>query len=308
MSATATFLDKTRPAGLALGLALGLGVLTAGTAPPASAQDVADQLRRRIVKLERDIQALQREMRASRGNLSTGTGSGGGKIPPTVAARFEIRMTQLERSIEKLTGRVEDLGFQIKSVQKAQKKFQNDVEFRLSELEKGGGRRGAAPRARRNAAPGGNTGNNGGTRVASRTPAAPTVTLPPGTAVQQYRFARGFLIQREYAKAQSALDAFVKRHPNNRLTSNAYYWLGESYYVQGNYRQAAVAFADGFKKFKAHPKAPDNLYKLGMSLSKMRMRPQACAAFKELRLRYPTAAPDLRRRADGQRRALGCRG
>ena len=109
MSATATFLDLTRPAGLAFGLVLGLGALTATTAPPAAAQDDADQLRRRIVKLERDIQALQREMRATRGNLSTGTSSGG-KIPPTVAARFEIRMTQLERSIEKLTGWVEDLG------------------------------------------------------------------------------------------------------------------------------------------------------------------------------------------------------
>lgn len=303
MSGTFSFTRLVSSTSLAVGLAVtSLAAPSVVLPTPAFAQDVADQLRRRIIKLERDMQALQREMRATRGSVSTGTR--GGTVAPTVAARFEIRMTQLEQSIGKLTGRIEDLDFRIKALAKSQKKFQNDIEFRLSELEKGGGGAGRpAPRARNRATP-----PTGGTKVASRTPtpAAPTVRLPAGKPVEQYRFARRFLIQRDYARAQAALTAFVKRHPNNRLTSNAYFWLGETYYVQRKYRQAAVAFADGFKRFKAHPKAPDNLYKLGMSLSRLKMRPQACAAFKELRLRYPTAAPDLRRRADTQRRRLGC--
>lgn len=311
MSAIANFLHLARSTSVAVGLtAATLVAANVVYTPSAAAQDAADELRRRLVKLERDMSALRREMRATRGSVNTTRSGGNGKMPPTVAARFELRMTQLEQSIGKLTGRIEDLDYRIKALAQTQKKFQNDIEFRLSELEKGGGTGGtssAPPRTRDKATR--NDASGGNKKVASRTPTpptAPSVTLPAGKPADQYRFARGFLIERNYAKAEAALQAFVKRHPNNRLTSNAYYWLGETYYAQSNYKQAAVAFADGFKRFKGHSKAPDNLYKLGMSLSKLKMRSQACAAFKELRLRYPTAAPDLRRRADRQRQSLGC--
>ena len=67
--------------------------------------------------------------------------------------------------------------------------------------------------------------------------------LPTGSAQEQYDYAFGLLRAADYANAEVALGTFIKSHPDNSLTSNAHYWLGETYYVRGKYGDAAAAFA-----------------------------------------------------------------
>lgn len=223
-----------------------------------------------------------------------------GSVPPTAAARIEVRLSQLERSITRLTARIEDLEHKLDKSNKTIERLRNDLEFRLSRLE--GGKPpvsspGPTPSATRNRAP-------------EKSPepdlTPPPVSLPQGSPSEQYRFAIDLLRRAEYKKAAGALSAFIKLHPRHPLTGNAYYWLGETFYAQSDYQQAAVHFADGFRAFPKHPKAPDNLLKLGMSFARLDKKPEACATFAELRKRYPTAASEIRK-ADVQRRRLNCR-
>src|SRR5690606_9666774 len=102
----------------------------------------------------------------------------------------------------------------------------------------------------------------------------------------------------------AALLDFIKRHPNDALTANAYYWLGENYYAQGRFRDAAYQFADGFRKFPTHRKAQDSLFKLGLSFVRQNKTQEACAAFAEYRKRFPTGG--LRREAEAEQRRLRC--
>ncbi len=139
----------------------------------------------------------------------------------------------------------------------------------------------AAPRA----APGPGPVSSG--QIAMAPSAA--VKLPEGTPKQQYEFAFEFLKRQDYPKAESTLREFLQKHPKDPLAGNVQYWLGETYYVRGDFQQAAVEFLSGYQKYPKTAKGPDNLLKLGMSMSKLNQVPGACTALGRLAKDYPDA-------------------
>ena len=111
--------------------------------------------------------------------------------------------------------------------------------------------------------------------------AAPGV-LPEGTPRERYIYAFGLLRQARYDDAETALKAFLETHADDPLAGNARYWLGETFYVRGDYMQAAEVFLQGYQQAPSGPKAPDTLLKLGMALANLDKRQEACAAFDKL--------------------------
>jgi tol-pal system protein YbgF len=128
---------------------------------------------------------------------------------------------------------------------------------------------------------------------AAQAATAPSI-LPQGTPQEQYNFAFGLLRQAEYDNAELALQEFVKRYPEEKLTSNARYWLGETYYVRAAYVQAAEIFLEGYQADPKGPKAPDSLLKLGMSLAGLDKKTDACAAFDKVSKDFPDASAGIR--------------
>ena len=101
--------------------------------------------------------------------------------------------------------------------------------------------------------------------------------------------------------------AFVKANPTHSLTPNAQYWLGESYYVRNKFKEAAVAFAEGFQRFPKSDKAKDFLLKLGVSLGALDNKKDACVALKQLDTEFPDAPQTVKRRAEQERNRLACK-
>lgn len=251
-----------------------------------------------------DTAAALRRMRRNAAAFRAELQLAADELPPTLAARFQVRLGQMERSIRELTGKVEDLSYKLAKAAKDNEKFRNDVEFRLKELEQG---RTASRRAPTDRTPPDRTGRTTDRRdppPADRTDAP--VTLPNGPAGEQYRFAIELLRKARYTAAASAFRQFIKRHPRHPLAGNAHYWLGEAFYVQRDYRQAAILFADGFRQFPRHAKAADILLKLGMTMARLNKNQEACATLAELRRRFPKAGTHIRRAAAAERRKLGC--
>lgn len=114
------------------------------------------------------------------------------------------------------------------------------------------------------------------------------------------------LNKKDYKKAQERLAAFLELHPNNALAGNAQYWLGEAYYAQGNYDKAAVAFADGLKNNPASAKAPDLLFKLGMTLSRLKKKQDACVAFDTFKNQYPKVSEAMKKQLAAETKKLSC--
>ena len=114
------------------------------------------------------------------------------------------------------------------------------------------------------------------------------------------------LRQANYPAAEEALKSFISDNPSSPLLGNAKYWLGETYYVRGDYQQAAVTFAEAYQQHPEGGKAPDNLLKLGMSLASLGSVEDACGTYSELLSRYPNAAPSIVRRVQIERQKHSC--
>ncbi len=309
----------------------------------------------RVERLQRELQTLQREVyRGEVPPASAGTAgqaesatagrdeSGAGGMTTTVAARIELRLSQIEAQLRDLTGRIEEASYRQTQLRGMIDKLAADTDLRLQLLEQGGAGLASGVTPGQAAAMGQDQGQavipgqslaGGGAartlgtvpvedlkalqagRVESASPAAAPApesqsatayVLPGATAEEQYRGAFGLLSQANYGEAELALRAFVEQNPENPLAGNAKYWLGETYYVRQDFQQAAITFAEAYQQYPDNSKAPDNLLKLGMSLSALGSKPDACGTFAELLKRYPNAAATIQKRAKQERQRLGC--
>ncbi len=143
------------------------------------------------------------------------------------------------------------------------------------------------------------------TTVARAAVPAPTAALE-GTPEQRYDVAFGLLQSKRFGEAETSFEQFVADHPDHELAGNAQYWLGETYYVQGDYERAASAFLEGYKNYRSSSKSPDNLLKLGVTLVILNQQADACAVFAELKDRYPNAQNSIKRRAKREAQKAGC--
>lgn len=132
-------------------------------------------------------------------------------------------------------------------------------------------------------------------------PLAALETTPEATYEQAYEN----LLRRHFTEAEDGFNLFLQKYRDHSLAGNAQYWLGETYFAQGNFREAAKAFLAGYKDFGKSRKAPDSLVKLGVSLLRLDQHDQACAAFAAVGDKFPKAA-EARKRAHLEEQRAGC--
>jgi tol-pal system protein YbgF len=135
----------------------------------------------------------------------------------------------------------------------------------------------------------------------------PIGVLPAGTPKEQYNYAFGLLRQAKYGQAEVALKEFLAKHGENKLGSNAYYWLGETHYVRKNYKLAASVFYQGFKADQKGSKAAGTLLKLGMSLAKIDKKTEACTTFEKLKVDFPDAPHRVLQTVNAEWKKSGCK-
>ena len=112
-----------------------------------------------------------------------------------------------------------------------------------------------------------------------------------------YSYAYDMLVRENFVEAEKSFKAFIGEHPDDPLASNAYYWLGETYYVQKKFQLAAISFARGFQNFPKGNKAIDQLFKLALTFMNLGKNEDACAAFSKLESEFPNAPKRISNRA-----------
>jgi tol-pal system protein YbgF len=324
------------------GLSISVSILLALLVPARSSQaDDVKPLMERVDRLERDLNQLQRQVyRNQAGTAPTPSGNGDGS--PALDA--QIRMDQLEAQLRTMTGQIEEMQYNLSQLSSRVEKTQGDNEVRFQQLEHGGPQSAAEPPAASPAPvavapppavvaqapppPASRSGNSAadpsrpapqaGMLVAPPGPAAapapvqaqPAIagggTLADGSAVDQYNYAFGLMRAADYRGAEVAFRGFLQKHPGDPLASNAQYWLGETFFVRGEYPAAAQAFAEGYQHYPQGPKAPDNLLKLGMSLGNSGRKSDACFSFARLERDFPQLPPIIKDREVSEKKRLGC--
>ena len=121
-----------------------------------------------------------------------------------------------------------------------------------------------------------------------------------------YKLAYNMLIQENFSEAEKYFNIFLGENPDDPLASNAYYWLGETFYVQKQFQKAAISFAKGYKKFPKGNKAIDQVFKLALTFVNLGKNEDACAAFSKLELEFPNASKRIKNRAKEYKISAKC--
>ena len=136
-----------------------------------------------------------------------------------------------------------------------------------------------------------------------------TVALAPEASGESpeslYERSNESLLRRQFGDAEAGFSNFLQKYPDHSLAGSAQYWLGETFYAQGDFKRAASNFLQGYKKYPKSRRAPDSLLKLGISLNRLGQAEQACAAYAAVSAEYPKAV-DARRRAQSEAKRAGC--
>ena len=144
-------------------------------------------------------------------------------------------------------------------------------------------------------------------RAAAPEPQRQAALPRPDTAKGRYDAALALLQAGDFGSAQDEFADFLSDYPKDPLAPSAAYWLAETHYVQRDFAGAASQFAKNFQTYgESATKAPDNLLKMGMSLSQLGQKTEACRVFDELASRFPNAAPPIRQAAARGRAGAGC--
>ena len=118
--------------------------------------------------------------------------------------------------------------------------------------------------------------------------------LPPGGEIitagpkpeKLYAGALALYSGRDYQQAIAKFQEFVTSYPDHKLAGNAQYWIGECYYSQKRFAEAAEEFAVVEKAYPTSPKVPAALLKNGLSLAELKKMPEALAALQRIVDKY----------------------
>lgn len=281
-------------------------------ASTAFAQNDGGGMSDRLSRLERDINFLQRQV------YRDGSSSGSAESAPVAGgASAQVGVAQMQEQVRQMRGEFEKLQYENNRVSTELKKLSADVDFRLRALEEKQQQLAAAqvaPVAAPVAPPPELPAEPAKTEEKPAVADAPKKEAKPSptgkdfpNSNEHYNHAFKLLNDKNYSGAATSFDEFVHKYPADPLTSNAFYWLGESYYARGDFTRSGESFRKGFEANPDGQKAPDNLYKLAMSLSHVKRTNEACVVLTQIISKYGDAAPRTRDKAATERATLQCK-
>jgi tol-pal system protein YbgF len=172
------------------------------------------------------------------------------------------RIEASQNEIRILRGQLEELQHSVNRTQDQVREQYNDVDRRVSALEAGGV-----------SVPANRSGNAG-------------LPIPQGDDRANYQAAFDLLKDGKYAEATGAFKQFIATFPDSGLLDNAWYWLGESHYVQRQYGEALKSFRTVVDRFPNSRKMPDALLKIGYCNYELKNWAEARAALNQVVQQY----------------------
>jgi tol-pal system protein YbgF len=184
------------------------------------------------------------------------------------------QVEKLQSDVQQLRGDIEVQNHQLEDMQRRQRELYLDVDRRLQQLETGHAPAAATemPSLPATEYPGASTPPPSAApppeTVAPPPPAPPAgapAAAPANPAEEQAEYEKALSILREgrYAEAVMAFNQFLVNHPDSTYSDNAYYWLGETYYVTRDFDRALATFNKLVESYPQSPKLAGAKLKIG---------------------------------------------
>lgn len=305
---------------------IGLALPVAAFAAP----DDTSTFQNRMDRLEKKIEILQKEAYGDP-NDDPALAPPKTSNPATAAsAKMDVRFAEFEERLRKLQGRIEEVNHENDKLKQELKKLSEDHDYRLTQLEQ---RPVAAPApapvvddVQKEDAPTAEEPadtkkdekksaeksadeskvEKKDEKKAEEKKAEDKPKAEFASAREHYNHAFKLLNDAKYDDANKSFTSFLKTYPDDALTGNVYYWLGETAYVKGKHEKAVDYFRQGFESKPEGPKAGDNLLKMAMSLSALKRTDEACVVLQQIRKKYGDTA-SMKDKAAKEQSRIGCK-
>ncbi len=241
--------------------------------------------------LQYRLSIIDAQLADIRARLGVAPSTGGGAPATGAGSDAILRLNRLEAEIRMLTGKIEQMEFEQRSIAEDATRRFGDIEFRLTELE-GGDISILAP-----------VQPLGGGGTGSVVAAGPEVSISErgdlDRAIEDVK-------QGRFDLGEDRLRGFLTAYPGSPLEAEALYWLGESQFVRGAFQNAARSYLNGYNADRGSAIASKNLYRLGVTLGRLGQLNEACLTLREVRNQFPTGPADTLNAADAESSALNC--
>jgi len=291
--------------------------LLAGFAVPASAQQAAP-VERRVDKLEKEMRAVQRKVFPGgdgtyfEPDIQSAPAPAPGPSSTSPITDVIARVDAIETSLAQLTSQVEGLGNRQRILQQEFEGYKAATDQKIAAMAQP-----ASPKILDDVddAPVEPRGTNGAgaAKPASangeRRAAVAAVEVPDSGDAAEDSYLYGYRLweAKFYPEAQTQLKKTIASHAQHRRASYAANLLGRAYLDEGKPALAVRTFYENYKDRPDGERAPDSLMYMGVALTRMNRKPDACKAFGELDTVYGARmSATLRGEADKARARADC--
>ncbi len=224
-----------------------------------------------------------------------------------------VRLSQLEQQNQELTGRIEELTYQL---DQASRRL-DAIGAALSGGSLGGDLSSGAVIDDPGFQQQGPIGLIPGDQIADQlsqdgagasaqefNPASIELPLNPDAA---FNYASGFLLKGDYQRAKAAFELYVEAFPDQPRTPDARFRLGEIHLALGENAAAADVFIAHIRSYPNDPRAAEAYLKLGAAFARLEKSNEACTVFKTMKTKFPNAPQPVAQRADLEMSRINCR-
>ena len=197
-----------------------------------------------------------------------------------------LQLEALQRELRALRGQVEVQNHELEQMKRRERNLISDFDRRLRTLERRGVAPAPYTSSRPTTVPPRTVGPTPPVALVPP-PIAPAVPLSAAAQEQQdYDAAFNLLKQGYYERAAKSFREFIQKYSHGALADNAQYWVGEASYVVRNFRVALEEFKKVLTDYPTSTKVPDSLLKIGYSHYELGACDQARTTLSQVIARY----------------------
>jgi tol-pal system protein YbgF len=277
----------------------------------------------RLESAVQDLQGAVYSVEQSAYGSASSTASGGYSSTNDYGGDMTVRVSQLERELQSLTGRIEQVAYQIdqnsRRLDTITAALSTGMPSASAELSADEENSFNAQYDRMTTDSGLSPATEGptdlsGTGAFSGKVEEPSVAMAsidcsgaiPTDANGTYDYAFDALLNGDYLTAECAFQMFMDTYPSDPRAPDAQFRLGEIYLATGANVDAAKAFLNHIKTWPNDARAPESYLKLGTAYSRLDKRQEACKVFDVMRAKFPNLSSSVRQRLAAERGAAGC--
>jgi tol-pal system protein YbgF len=207
------------------------------------------------------------------------------------AAQISTRLTSIEDRQRSLQGELEETQHALEQLLQEIEKLKADIDLRFSEIQSA---LDAVKRVRKGTP---NQLLQDDTKNPSDQHESNAAALEDADTAHPLEKARTLFNVHRYEEAQRVLESYVAKKLAKSDLAVAQYWLGEVFFAQKRYQEAALAFVTGYKADAHGRRTPETLLKLARSLVAVKKTKEARTTLRKLLQDYPDAAAEIREKA-----------